>query len=377
MGLDDRHYIRDREPVRGAYGRGGWQSMRMWSVTSWIILICVAVFVLDNLGVQKTGWSLLPMRDVPTGVFDNEYLYQLDPGTIFFGSQYVREAVRLPNGQVASGLWRSVHERSSSRQIGWALVHHLHFLECYLLFSTRLGFLVFEWWRFVGFQFLHANFSHVLFNMLGLYFFGIMVERYLGPKRYLAFYLLCGICGALMYLALNLTGYAITMIFQQPVRFPGLLFDDPSTPLVGASAGIFGVLMAGAYIAPREIVYIFGLIPIRLNILAYALVAIALFTVLTGGENAGGQAGHLGGAIAGYYFVRRPYHLHGFLDLLGRVDPTSHHYRQRQERQRIATRRAGRDDEVDRILDKINVEGVHSLTESEKRTLHEASQRDA
>ena len=86
-------------------------------------------------------------------------------------------------------------------------------------------------WRFLTFQFLHLNVSHIFFNMLSLYFFGPMVEQYLGRLRFLGFYLLCGMAGAGCYLVL--------MVLH-------VLGDGSATPLLGASAGIFGVLIAAA-----------------------------------------------------------------------------------------------------------------------------------
>jgi membrane associated rhomboid family serine protease len=65
-----------------------------------------------------------------------------------------------------------------------------------MYWDDATGLRGFEFWRFISFQFLHANLSHLLFNMIGLYFFGSIVEQYLGSKRYLAFYLLCGVAGA-------------------------------------------------------------------------------------------------------------------------------------------------------------------------------------
>ena len=212
--------------------------------------------------------------------------------------------------------------------------------------------------------------THLLFNLLPLYFFGSMVERYLGSKRYLAFYLLCGIFGALMYLVLNLGGFIVGSIFQKDIAIPGLLFNSTHTPLVGASAGVFGILMAGAFLAPRTTVLLFFILPIQLRTLAYALVAIALFMVVRGGYNAGGEAGHLGGALAGFYFIRHPHHLHGFFDIVGRIDPTSHHYRG-------SSRRASKQIQIDRILEKINARGLHSLTNKEKRILRESSEKKA
>ena len=103
----------------------------------------------------------------------------------------------------------------------------------------------------------------------------------------------------------------------------------------------------------------------KLAQLAWGLVILSIVWVLLGKGNAGGEAAHLGGAAAGFYFIRRPHLLHGFFDILGRVDPTS---RSRLDR---TVDRA----KIDRVLDKISREGVHALTSKEKRLLHEASDR--
>jgi membrane associated rhomboid family serine protease len=228
-----------------------------------------------------------------------------------------------------------------------------------------------ELWRFIGFQFLHANLSHLLFNMIGLYFFGPLVERYLGGKRYLAFYLICGMAGAFMFLLLNFLGIQGHALFPS-LRVPFVLTDDPSTPLVGASAGIFGVIMAAAYLAPTAQVLVFFILPMPLRTLAYTLVAIALITIYFQNNNAGGEAAHLGGAIAGYWLIRRPGVLHGIFDLLGKADPTS-----RTRKLRASAGRASGPDAstVDRILDKIRKGGLQALTEEERQILREASRK--
>jgi membrane associated rhomboid family serine protease len=224
-------------------------------------------------------------------------------------------------------------------------------------------------WRFLTFQFLHANLDHLIFNMIGLFFFGPVVEQYLGAKRYAAFYLLCGICGAVMYMLLNLAG---VVAFQMHLaRLPVALFYDPSTPLVGASAGILGVIMAAAFLAPDSIVYALYVIPMTLRTFAYLMVGYAVFTVFVHGSNAGGEAAHLGGAIAGWFLIRRPHLLHALFDWMGSIDPTS-----RTRRVRAAQRRgAVASGEVDRILDKIRRLGLHSLTDDERQTLRDASRR--
>jgi membrane associated rhomboid family serine protease len=117
-----------------------------------------------------------------------------------------------------------------------------------------------------------------------------MVEQHLGSRRYLRFYLICGMGGAVTYLGL---------------WAKGILIGDPWQPLVGASAGIFGVLIAAAQVAPdATVMLLFPPIPMRLRTLAWAFIAIAVYTVLTRGHNAGGEAAHLGGAIGGFLLMQ-------------------------------------------------------------------------
>ncbi|MEZ6192352.1 MAG: rhomboid family intramembrane serine protease [Phycisphaerales bacterium] len=79
-------------------------------------------------------------------------------------------------------------------------------IDAWGYFSAATAILGGQVWRFVTFQFLHASFGHILFNMLGLYFFGPMVESHLGSRRFLAFYLLCGVASAVAYIGFWLSG---------------------------------------------------------------------------------------------------------------------------------------------------------------------------
>jgi membrane associated rhomboid family serine protease len=229
-------------------------------------------------------------------------------------------------------------------------------------FSTVTLFKL-EVWRLVSFQFLHAGVLHLFMNMMGLYFFGAMVEQYLGKKKYLAFYLVCGICGGLAYLLLNLAG--ITAGSMGLTKVPGLLYGNAATPLVGASAGVFGVILACAFIAPNATVQLLiPPIPIKMKTFAYAYVAIAFVSVLFATSNAGGEAAHIGGAIAGFFFIRNSHLLRDFFDIFddSRKKPD-------------APAPAQTDAEVDRILDKVRESGLHSLSDKERVTLERASQR--
>ena len=118
--------------------------------------------------------------------------------------------------------------------------------------------------RVMRFQCMHGSLSHIFFNILGLYFFGPIVEGQLGSRRYLGFYLFCGCAGALSYLILGAAGII-----------------DNRGGLIGASAGIFGVLVAAAMIAPdMQITLLFPPIPMRLRTMAWIYLAFAVYSVV-------------------------------------------------------------------------------------------------
>lgn len=380
MGLADRGYMKDDERAgrpRFTPGAAG-APHRGLTVTTWLIIICVGVFVIDDF---------LPVRWEPIGL-------QWAPGVTFSSAKEKQEALKgltegplvadLPQGQRARPGTPAVTPLvdAGGRVVARKIYRAQPFLHSLLHFSTSRALVHqapdgslrgFEFWRFIGFQFLHGGIWHLAFNMIGLWVFGPIVERTLGGKRFLAFYLLCGICGALMYLLLNAAGSLVPLFAPQLVQWlPFLLVNDPTTPLVGASAGVFGVLMAGAYLVPHATVYVYGILPMRMDTLAYVLVGIALLTVFLNGSNAGGEAAHIGGAIAGWYFIRNPHHLHGFFDFLGRADPTS---RSRKLREGAPRRPEAENVEVDRILRKVHESGLHSLSASEREALKRASTR--
>lgn len=171
-------------------------------------------------------------------------------------------------------------------------------------FSPALAIFHFQIWRFVTFQFLHAGPGpwHLVVNMLMLYFFGPLVEEYLGKRRFLAFYLICGCAGPVAYLLLwawsNVT--------------PMALIVNSYVPLVGASAGLFGILVAAAVVAPNTTVLIYGVFPMQLRAMAWIMLGIAVYTVFSMGHNAGGEAAHLGGAVMGWLLIRNPQWLNVF-----------------------------------------------------------------
>lgn len=241
-----------------------------------------------------------------------------------------------------------------------------------LTLDTAYGRL--EVWRLITFQFLHSQqgILHILFNMYGLWLFGPVVEDYLGRKKYLAFYLTCGLFGGLLFIVLNFLGYVI----KTPI--PGLLDISPSTRLVGASAGVFGVIVACAKVTPdNELMLFFLPVTIKMKTLAYAYVGIALFSLLIGTNNAGGEAAHVGGAIAGFILIRKSHLLTDFFDVLGDSrEPKKKGGKQprKQSAYRNYKNTPGpHPDEIDAILAKVSQKGFAALSEKDKKKLREAS----
>ena len=253
MGIYDRDYYREQP-------RGGFGVFAMWSVTTWLIVLNVVVFFTDHLiaGAQQRRAMRELERDVL--VLDQEEWERREED---FDRRYMELA--MARGPISSAGYFSVEKAIYRGQI----------------------------WRLLTFQFLHASPAHLAMNMIGLFLFGQIVEGQFGPRRYLAFYLLCGAAGALAYVLL---------------WSGGILIDSPAVPMVGASAGVFGVMMAAAEIAPEmEISLWFTALPVR--VLAWVSMAMALLVVLRTGPNAGGEAAHLGGGILGFLLIRNQHWL--------------------------------------------------------------------
>ena len=363
MGIHDRDYYDPHQRSSGGGGGGlGRVSFRprSLSVTSWLIIFNVAVFFLD---------LALPLVDIRDGTqlpdsVSAEVIERAVPGE-FQRPPNVAQGVAWPviyvdplNGQPIIGIG------PEGQPAPYADIYRTwHPLNGWGHFSLLKGFLAFEVWRVVTFQFLHANITHLFFNMFGLFIFGGMVEQFLGRKKYLSYYLICGIGGGLRYLL-----FAGLNFFNVPL--PGTLaMTSLGTPLIGASAGVFGVIVACARIAPdMKVMLLFPPIPLKMKWLAYGYVGIATFNLITGGNNAGGDAAHIGGAIAGFYFIRNQHLLRGFLDF-GIGPAPSKAGAPRSRRPSKGSDQA----KVDRILAKVNEKGLHSLTSKEKKILERAS----
>jgi rhomboid family protein len=226
-------------------------------------------------------------------------------------------------------------------------------------FNLEQGLYGLQLWRWVTYQFLHDGFMHVLFNMIGLYFFGPMLEKWWGSRRFLAFYLLCGVSGAAVMTLLSFV--------------PGLLMVGPATRLVGASGSLFGILAGAAALFPHQrVMLLFPPIPMAMRTMALLFMGLAFLSVMAGTPNAGGEAAHLGGALLGFVLVKNA----RWLNWADRLSPSAIQdgvNKGRFERKR--KRKLADRDEVNRILDKVRDKGLGSLTRQEKNTLNEETER--
>lgn len=176
-------------------------------------------------------------------------------------------------------------------------------------YSWFTCFLKGQLWRLVTYQFVHANMGHLLFNMWALYFFGPAVEQVFGPKRFLAFYLVCGVAGALCssllagldwYSTLPDGAQGLCQMLAEHAGYAGAVEPWQMMPLIGASASIYGVMVATAFLYPDvRISLLFPPVTLKLRTFTLGVIGIAAATILFNLSNAGGEAGHLGGIIMG------------------------------------------------------------------------------
>jgi len=215
-------------------------------------------------------------------------------------------------------------------------------------------------WRYITFQFLHGGPLHLGFNMLCLYFFGSTLERTWGSKRFVTFYLTCGVVAGLAHVLLS---YALGA-------------DPTRTPLLGASGGVYATLIACAILFPQmRVIYIF--IPMSIRTLALLLLGMGVLGVmmnvreaLVEGELSGGIAhvAHLGGAVAAAFWIWVLPRAKGEI-ARGRAGRAAGAWRRKM------ARRQGEQEQIDRILDKIKQQGLNSLSRSEKDKLRQATRR--
>ena len=204
-------------------------------------------------------------------------------------------------------------------------------------------------WTFVTYMFLHDPNSiwHIVFNMFGLYVFGPRVEQRMGSERFLWLYFLSGISGALLSLVLA-----------------------PSAALIGASAAIYGIVLAFARFWPTDRLYIWGVLPLEARWLVIITIVLAIVSGVNGSTGGVADFAHLGGYVGAYIYLRWLEATKGskrFKELAAAV-PADRHLSNWKRVDMQSVHELNRD-EVNRILDKISAHGLGSLTLQEKQFL--------
>jgi membrane associated rhomboid family serine protease len=146
------------------------------------------------------------------------------------------------------------------------------------LFSLQSG--NFHLWQPLSYMFMHANLTHIFFNMFNLWMFGAAMENFWGTKRFLVYYLACGIGAGLLYMLL-----------------PGMHVT------VGASAAVYGLLLAFGMTFPNEYIYLYFLMPIKTKWFIGGMIAIELIQGIFYSYDGIAHFAHLGGMLIGFLLI--------------------------------------------------------------------------
>ena len=262
----------------------------------------------------------------------------------------------------------------------------------------------FHIYQLFTYMFAHGGFSHIFFNMFALWMFGCIVERTWGPKKFLTYYIVCGVgAGLFQELAQFAQFYLIAseqlshFTLAQTMKVANAAFLNLWTT-VGASGAVYGILLAFGMLYPEERIFIFPLpVPIKAKWFVMGYAAIELFMAYSSTGDGVAHLAHLGGMVFGFFLIRywrrhpdiRYSRRSGqqFFDSMraswerrtgrkdrGGVFTNSANTRHESDWDYNARRKAEQE-RMDEILDKIRRNGYESLTREEKQQLFDASNR--
>ena len=141
----------------------------------------------------------------------------------------------------------------------------------------------FNFFQLFSYMFVHASFTHILLNMLGLVTFGPELEEYFGKSKFISFYFICGVLGGLVHCLFSLS------------------------PVVGASAAIWGLMIVYAILNPNRILHLYFLLPVKAKWIIGVFFGIELILAITGSSDGISHLAHVGGAFGGilFYFLNK------------------------------------------------------------------------
>ena len=259
----------------------------------------------------------------------------------------------------------------------------------------------FQIYQFFTYMFLHGGFTHIFFNMFALWMFGSVIERVWGPKKFIFYYIVCGIGAGITQELVQYATYTIESISAyQYVNAGGVqMTTDAYINLwttIGASGAVYGILLAFGMIFPNERLFIIPFpFPIKAKWLIVGYIAIELFSAMTGPGDGVAHMAHLGGMLFGFllirYWQKHPDSSQSFGRSRGQefFENMKRRYDQRQQQnsrmraeqtdprresdEEYNARKRKNQEEVDAILDKIRKSGYDSLTKEEKKKLFDQS----
>lgn len=272
----------------------------------------------------------------------------------------------------------------------------------------------FHTYQLFTYMFAHGGLSHIFFNMFALWMFGRIVETTWGPRKFLFYYIVCGIgAGLFQELAQFCQFYMLAHDMIPGFSFSQtmLVAESNATFLnawttVGASGAIYGILLAFGMLYPEERIFIFPLpVPIKAKWFVVGYAAIELFMAFTTSGDGVAHLAHLGGMVFGYFLIRYwrrnpsinynrrggqsffdslrqqwEQRTHRSADSFDKSSTRSSNFGFQSDTRRESdwdynARRKAEQEEVDRILDKIRRSGYDSLTREEKQRLFDNSRK--
>ena len=233
-----------------------------------------------------------------------------------------------------------------------------------LMLPADLKTFILQPWSLITYFFLHLNFMHILWNMLFLYWFGKIVNDNIGNNAVISLYVLGGIIGGLFYMAI----YNIIPFYSDRLS---------DSLMLGASAGVFSIVVGSATLLPNYTFYLLLLGPVRIKYIALFYVLLSFIDVT--GNNAGGEIAHLGGAFIGYLYIRQLQNGvnmgEGLIKILNFFNKEKAIKFQTKSSKIEDENEDISQDEIDKILDKISDSGYSSLSNKEKEKLFNASKK--
>ena len=258
----------------------------------------------------------------------------------------------------------------------------------------------FQFYQLFTYMFMHANVSHLFFNMFALWMFGCTIERAWGSQRFLAFTLLCGVGAGIFQELAQFVSYAVQgLAAYDSVNISGMIMSMDSYlnqwNTVGFSGAVYGILLGFGMTYPEERIFVFPLpFPIKGKWFVCIYAAIELFSALSTSNDNVAHIAHLGGMVVGFFIIRYwkykyehrygssnfqgwdGYEIKSRQSFFGRVKQWFRDFSENTFRSSSNSstdseeeREKKRQKEIDRILDKIKRNGYDSLTDEERRKL--------